>query len=391
MQGRTVFKAERVVTPFRSIERGAVLVEGGRIVWVGPQVMLPPQPDAQVVDAGARTLTPGFVDIHVHGSGGHAAGASADATAGMLVQLVRHGATSVLPTLGGDEDFEELLRELDVVRAFVGTDTPGSDVLGVHLEGPYLSAEGAARGSQIVEAMRRPSVSEVERMWDASGGTLRYMTLAPEIPGAMEVIDALVERGIVPSAGHTNASYEVMDAAIRRGLRSVCHTFNGMPPMHHRNPGVVGAALTRPELNAELIGDGYHVNPVAMQVLMNCKAPDGITLITDNTHWAGMPDGRYPHGPHTVIKEGDRCWVEGGTLSGSVMPMNRIVRAVVETTGCRLEDAVQMAAFNPARLMGVADRKGSLEPGKDADMIALGPHLEVDMAVVRGRIVFQNL
>lgn len=381
------YTASQVVSGGAVIENGAVVIKGGRIIWVGRQANAPEETD-RVVDVGHRSLLPGFVDIHVHGTAGVTAGESADSLRTMAKGLADHGTTAFLPTLGGIE-FEELMEETERVGKQVGSDLGGADASGIHLEGPFLSGEDVARGSQNLDAMRVPSVQELREFHDASQGTLRYMTIAPELPGALDVIQAMLELGITPSAGHTTATYEDMDRAISAGLRSVCHTFNGMIPMHHRLPGTVGAALTRRELNAELIGDGQHVDPVAMRVLYACKGPEGISIITDNTEWAGRADGRYTHrgDGQTIVKQGDRCWIEGGTLAGSVTPMNRIVATVARATGCGLAAVSRMASTNPARVVGLSDRKGDLRPGMDADLIAVDEQFAVALTVVRGREV----
>ncbi len=380
----------QVVTPGTTIEDGAILVNRGRIEWVGPRAGAPLD-GVQIVDTGGATLAPGFIDIHIHGGEDRLVGDSAEALFKISEGLARQGTTSFLPTLGGSPDFERVLARLRMVHAARSQRAPGAAIVGIHVEGPFLSPDERARGSQSVEAMRPPSVDEFEQMADAAEGSLVYMTIAPELPKAFDVIAAMVRRGVVPSAGHTTATYEEMERAIDLGLRSVCHTFNGMPPMHHRAPGVVGAALTRKELNAELIGDGHHVSPTVMRVLYQARGAEGISLITDNTRYAGMADGRYSlNGGRTVIKEGGRCWVEGGSLAGSVAPMNLIVRRFIAATGCSVNEAFRMAAHNPAALFGLSERKGSLAPGMDADIVALDPEFNVKLTMVGGEVVFRS-
>lgn len=388
---KRVLYGKRVVTPSTTIDDAAVLVHDGRIEWVGPRKDAPSSEGVEIIDLSDSTLAPGFIDIHIHGGEDRLVGDSTDSLFKISEGLARQGTTSFLPTLGGTVDFDQLLEKLRMAHAARAERAPGAAIVGIHLEGPFLSPDERARGSQSVEAMRAPSVYELEQMVEAGGGSLVYMTIAPELPGAFDVIEAMVKQGVVPSAGHTIATYEEMDRAIDLGLRSVCHTFNGMPPMHHRNPGVVGAALTRSELNAELIGDGHHVSPTVMRVLYQAKGVDGISLITDNTRYAGMPDGRYPRdGGRTVIKEGGRCWVDGGSLAGSVAPMNLIVRRFIEATGCPISEAFQMAAQNPAALFGLSKHKGSLEPEKDADIVALDDDFDVRMTLVGGDVVFRS-
>lgn len=392
MSTTRVLRAAAAITPFERIEHAAVAVRGGSIAWVGPLVRLPEEfAGAETVDLSGCTLAPGFVDIHIHGGGGRSAGDSPEALESVAAGLAKQGTTAFLPTLGGVSNFERLLEEVRMVEANMEAVRSGARIVGIHLEGPFLNPDPRARGSQNVDAMRRPDVGEFDRLYEASKGTLRYMTIAPELPGAIAVIERMRERGVVPSAGHTVASYEEVDRAIAAGLISVTHTYNGMPPMHHRDPGMVGAALTRSELNAELIGDGQHVGAVAMRVLYNAKGADRITLVTDNTRWAGMPNGRYPgRSGRAVIKEEFRCYVEGGSLAGSVMPMNYMVKTVMESTGSGLAAAVRMASYNPARLIGLGDRKGSLEPGKDADLTAFDEGLNVRFTMVEGSVVHQS-
>ncbi len=392
MSNKRVLRGSAALTPFERIEKAAVAISDKTIAWVGPFEGLPLEfAEAEVIDLGECTLAPGFVDIHIHGGNERSVGDAPEALEAVAIGLAKQGTTAFLPTLGGMSNFEDLLDQVRMVEANMDALRSGARIVGIHIEGPFLNPDPRARGAQNVDAMRPPSISEFDRMYDASRGTLRYMTIAPELPGAVEVIERMRACGVVPSAGHTVATYEEVDRAIAAGLKSVTHTYNGMPPMHHRDPGMVGAALTRRELNAELIGDGQHVSAVAMQVLYHAKGRDGITIVTDNTRWAGMPNGRYPgRSGNTVIKEEHRCYLESGSLAGSVMPMNLIVKTVMEATGCGFGNAVRMASYNPARLIGLGSRKGSLEPGKDADIIALGDGLEVRLTMVEGSVVYST-
>jgi N-acetylglucosamine-6-phosphate deacetylase len=269
--------------------------------------------------------------------------------------------------------------------------TGGAEILGIHMEGPYLSGAEIAKGSQPVNELRQPSVRELNEMMDASEGTIRKMTIAPELDGAMDVIREMVRLNIVPSAGHTAATYEQMLEGISAGIRSCCHTFNGMIPFHHRNTGVLGAVLTCDEVNAELIADCQHVFPVAMKVLYRCKGGERIHLVTDNTYWAGLPNGPYDWSENrVVIKEDQRAYVKGGTLAGSVASMNFDIANMIHRVGCSLADAVRMATINPARVIGVADRKGSLEVGKDADLTIIDADVNVYLTMVKGQIVYRS-
>jgi N-acetylglucosamine-6-phosphate deacetylase len=228
-------------------------------------------------------------------------------------------------------------------------------------------------------------------MVEASEGTIRKMTIAPELEGALDVIRELVRLGVVASAGHTAATYGQMQAGIAAGIRCCCHAFNGMIPFHHRTPGALGAVLTSDSVNAELIADGQHVSPVAVQILLRCKGTDRIHLITDNTFWAGLPNGAYDWTEgRVVIKEDQRAYVKGGTLAGSVATMNFNVGNMVHQVGCSLAEAVKMATLIPARVIGVADRKGSLEAGKDADLVLIDAAVNVYLTMVRGQVVYRR-
>ena len=215
------------------------------------------------------------------------------------------------------------------------------------------------------------------------------MSIAPEMDGALDVICEMVKLNIVPCAGHSTATYEQAMEAVQAGLSCAIHVFNGMIPLHHRRPGLLGAVLTCDEINAELIADGQHVSPAVMKILLRCKGVDRVHLITDNTIWAGMPNGTYEDGDRTVVKEDRRVYVVGGTFVGSVAPMNLCVGNIVHSVGYSLAEAVKMASLIPAVVIGVDGRKGSLEPGKDADLVVVDEEVEVYMTVIKGQEVYR--
>jgi N-acetylglucosamine-6-phosphate deacetylase len=388
MRQRILVKSNLVITPTREIQKGAVLIEDEKILWVGPEVGLPATIDAKVVELGERIIAPGFVDIHLHGFGGSMVFGSQEDLLTVASSQVKYGTTSFLPTVDGMSSLPTLLEKLAQIRDTMGTEKDASQILGIHMEGPFLSTQEPAVGVQRLDSLRPPSLVEIHKLYEAAGGALRYMTIAPELDGALEVIKELNKFGIVPSAGHSMASYEEVARAIDLGLRSVCHTFNGMAPLHHRNVGLVGAALTRAELNAELIGDGQHVGKEAMEILFKCKGASGITIVTDNGQLTGLPPGRYEDANGSVrIKTESSCTNVEGRLAGSVMTMNKMVKTVIDLTGCSLAQAVQMASLNPAKLIGFGNSKGSIEKGKDADLIALDQEFNVEWAMVMGKEV----
>jgi N-acetylglucosamine-6-phosphate deacetylase len=391
MRKLTAIKASRFLTPDHEIESGVVLIENGRIVGLGSSTEIQIPAEAELIDAGDKTVAPGFIDTHVHGRDGHLFGEDPESTADLCRTIASTGTTSLLPTLGSWSGIAKSVDEIRMVRQVMRQGTGGAEILGIHMEGPYLSSAEIARGSQPVRELRKPSTRELANMMDASEGTIRKMTIAPELEGALDVIREMVKMGILASAGHTAATYEQMQEGIAAGIRSCCHTFNGMIPFHHRTPGVLGAVLTCDEVNAELIADCQHVSPIAMQVLCRCKGTDRIHLITDNTFWAGLPNGSYEWSEgRVVIKDDQRAYVKGGTLAGSVASMNFDLANMVRHVGCSLAEAVKMATLNPARVIGVVDHKGSLEAGKDADLVIIDADVNVYLTMVKGQIVYRS-
>jgi N-acetylglucosamine-6-phosphate deacetylase len=385
-------QAGRVLTPLESVAPGVVLIEGETIVAVGHPGQVPLPAGTIVKDFPDRVVVPGFIDTHTHGRDGDYFGEDQEATQRLCKTITSTGVTSLLPTLASlmpmHYTLEMMLERIDNVRQAMAQDAGGAEILGIHLEGPFLSSAETARGSQLVENLRKPSVKELQQMEEAAGGTIRKMSIAPELDGALDVIREMVKLNIVPCAGHSTATYDQAMEAVRAGLCCGTHVFNGMIPFHHRRPGLLGGVLTCEQINAELIADGQHVSMPAMVLLLRCKGVEGVHLITDNTIWAGMANGTYQDGERSIIKEEARAYVVGGTLVGSVAPMNLCVGNMVRSVGCSLGEAVRMASLNPAVVVGVDDHKGSLEPGKDADLVIVDEEVKVHMTMVKGQVVY---
>jgi N-acetylglucosamine-6-phosphate deacetylase len=338
-------------------------------------------------------VVPGFVDTHTHGRDGCYFGEDKETTARLCRSIASTGVTSVLPTLASllpmHYTLEMVLERIRTVRQVMVQNAGGAEILGIHMEGPFLSSDDTARGAQLVANLRKPSVEELQRMVAAAEGTIRKMSIAPELDGALDVIREMVRLNIVPCAAHSTATYEQAMEAVQAGLCCATHIFNGMIPFHHRRPGLLGAALLSSEINAELIADGQHVSAVAMKLLVRCKGISGLHLITDNTIWTGMANGVYEDGDRTVVKEDQRAYVVGGSLVGSIAPMNQCVLNMVRSVGCSLAEAVRMASLVPARVIGMDDRKGSLERGKDADLAVIDGQAEVCVTMVKGQEVYR--
>ena len=385
-------QAGQVLTPLECISPGTILIQDEKILAVGYPTEVQIPTDTTVIDAADKIVVPGFIDTHTHGRDGSYFGEDRETSAELCRTLVSTGVTSLLPTLASlfpiQDTLEIILSRIEILRQVMKRDTGGAEILGIHMEGPYLSSADTARGSQLVENLREPSLDELHRMVEASEGTIRKISIAPELPGALDMIREMVKLDIVPCAGHSTATYEQAMESVEAGLCCATHVFNGMIPLHHRKPGLLGAVLTCDDISAELIADGQHVSAAAMKILMQCKGVDKVHLITDNTSWAGMPNGTYEDGDRTIIKEDQRVYSVDGTLVGSVATMDFCVGNVVRSLGLSLSEAVRMASLNPAVLIGMQDRKGSLEPGKDADLVVLDEKLEVHTTMVMGVEVY---
>jgi N-acetylglucosamine-6-phosphate deacetylase len=363
----------RVVTPGGVIENGWVSVADGRIAAVGASDA---PSDARTVDLDGAWLLPGFVDLHMHGGGGHDVTASPDAMAGAVAFHRAHGTTSTLISLVTAP--VEQLRE-QVTWAAALTSTTGG-VLGAHLEGPFLSH--ARCGAQNAAHLRLPDRDAFADLLAAADGTLRSMTIAPELPGALELVADVVAAGTVAALGHSDATYAQARAAIDAGASLCTHLFNGMRPLHHREPGLVGAALES-GIACELINDGVHVHP-AVTSLLGAR-PEQLVLVTDAIDAAGVGDGQYLLGGQAVrVQDGQARLASTGSLAGSTLTMAEAVRRAVLDSGLPIEVASAAASGNPARVLGLQDRVGAISPGRTADFAVLDEQLQVRAVMAAG-------
>ena len=379
--------ADRALTPTEEIYDAAILVEDGKIAAIGQRSAISAPVGARVHKTTGLTVVPGFVDVHIHGAGGHdVMEAQPDAIASITSTLARSGTTSFLATTV-TAPVDSLCRSVEAIASYmshqpsVGLSAPTAEILGIHLEGPFISA--ARRGVHPSAWITLPSVALLKRILDAAKGSARLMTLAPELPGALELITVARQAGLIVALGHTDATYEEATAAIARGARHAVHVFNAMRPFSHRETGVLGAILTSPEITAELIADGVHVDPPAMRLLLSSKGASHVLLVSDGTAATGMPDGQYRLGEIEVtVKEGIGRNSDG-RLAGSTLTLDRAIRNVV-ALGVPLAPAVQMATLNPARLLGLEKKKGVLAPEADADLVLLDENLRVVGVMTRG-------
>jgi N-acetylglucosamine-6-phosphate deacetylase len=389
--------ARQLFTPLESIPDGVVLIEEGVIREVGSQHTVAVPPAAQVVELGDKILAPGFIDVHIHGGAGHdLMEGTKEAVEAVARSVFRHGTTSFVPTTlsAPPAVLEKTLAGLRSVISswkFDGGE-PQAAPLGIHLEGPFLSA--TCRGAHPRSDLQDPSISLFQRFLDAAGGTLRILTLAPELEGAAELQRYAAEKGVRVALGHSNATFEEALRAIDAGAVHAVHVFNAMRPFSHRDPGILGAVLTDDRVKAEVITDGVHADAVALRLLVRAKGVSRTVLVTDAVSATGMGPGKYRLGGMEIILGDDprtglpTCRNQEGALAGSVLTQDRAVRNMVAMAGVDLLEAVRMASWNPARLLGVEARKGWLREGADADLVLLHRDGTVAGAMVSGRANF---
>jgi len=381
----TALLAKRLFTPLQAIENAALLIDDGIITAVGPRDHLSLPPNARVIDFGDAVLAPGLIDIHIHGGAGHDVMEGADASLAAVERLMAsHGVTSYCPTTV-TAPIDATLRSLDAMgkaTANVGAgDGSRARPLGIHLEGPFLSH--VKRGVHPPALLQPASRELFDRMWQAAGGHVSVLTIAPEIEGALDLIAEASRRGICASLGHSDAELPQARAAIRAGARHATHTFNAMRSLDHRNPGLLGAVLTDNGVTADIIADGVHVDPTVVDLFVRAKGIDRSVLITDAISATGMPDGTYRLGELEVQVHNGRC-ESGGRLAGSVLTLDRAVRNIMQFASLNLQHAIRMATLNPAKVLGLEKRKGVLSVGADADIAVLSPAGEVIRTIVGG-------
>ena len=386
---KTVFIARRLFTPVEEIQDALVVVEDGKISEVGSRSRTQVPPAAKVVDFGESVLTPGFFDIHMHGGAGvDVMRASASEFPRLGKFLIQHGVTGYFPTTVAaplDATYKALGRLADAIEA-AGGGGGGNPVqarpLGIHLEGPFLSHK--RRGVHPPEYLVEPTLKIFEELWQAARGHVRMMTIAPEIPGAMEVIAEAARRGVCVSIGHSDADMPVARKAVASGARHATHTFNAMRPLDHREPGIIGEVLSDDGISADVIADGIHVSPAVVKVFLQAKGNERAVLITDAISATGMPDGKYQLGPIEVDVKDGKC-TANNSLAGSVLTMDRAVRNVTQFSNWSLRDAVRAATFNPASAVRMNDLHGALKPGARADFAVLSPEGNVLKTIVGGQ------
>jgi N-acetylglucosamine-6-phosphate deacetylase len=373
-----VIDGGRVLTS-QGLVDASIGVSKGRIEAFGDELA-----GDQVVNAAGRLVLAGFIDLHIHGAAGAEVLGGPDALKGVATYLPSGGTTAFFPT-AATAPMDRLLGFLGDVAELSGSDWHGAELLGSHLEGPYLNP--ARKGAQAVEHMRPFNLEEARELVDRSRGTLRHLTLAPEIEGGRQLTEALRASGVTVAAGHSDATYEQAMEAFSWGVTHVTHTFNAMRPLHHRDPGLIAAAMAAKEITCEVIADTVHVHGGAIRALVEAKGSPRTAVVTDGLPMLGQPPGRYQWLQRPVVVDERAAWLEDGGLCGSITPLDAALRNLL-SLGFSLADAGQMLSATPASIARVADRKGALKPGYDADLVILDESYRVVATYCRGRLAY---
>ncbi|MGL4453896.1 MAG: N-acetylglucosamine-6-phosphate deacetylase [Sarcina sp.] len=365
------------------IEKGSVLVKDGKIAQINPINVT----DEEIIDAQGLYLAPGFIDVHIHGAGGHdTMDGTLEAINEIAKVIVQRGTTSFTPTTMTVSS-DEIVKSMESIKIAKENGTDGANVLGAHLEGPFinLSAIGAQNPNFVLE----PSVENFKKIVGDYEDAVVSLTLAPEVDGSKELIKYLASKGIVASMGHTKATYEEAMEGIKCGCSHATHLFNAMSGFTHRAPGVVGAVFDS-EITTETISDGIHIAYPSLRVAYKNKGTDKTLLITDAMMACCMPDGKYSLGGQDVIVANGAARLLNGALAGSVLTLDNAVRNVFQNTEYPLNEVVKMASYNPARHCKVDDRKGQIKEGFDADLLLFDENIDIKKVFVNGRLVHEN-
>ncbi|EGL15174.1 MULTISPECIES: N-acetylglucosamine-6-phosphate deacetylase [unclassified Paenibacillus] len=371
-----------VVQEDNSCMSATLWIRDGMIERIESSLSALPDGDYEFMDGQGHLLIPGMIDVHIHGANGFD---MMDGSETSIQEVSRAcaatGCTSFLVT-SVSSTIEALIAMIRSVKRVAGHEA-GAKIAGLHLEGPYLNPK--RKGMQNERFLRHPDLTEMKEIFDEADGLIKMVTIAPELPGGMELVSFLKERGVIIAVAHSDATYEEAKQAFEAGASHVTHCFNGMRPIHHRDPGLVVAAFEQEHVSLQAIVDGIHLHPAIVRMMHRLKGPDGMVLITDALQAMGLGDGKYMFGGHPVTVSEGVARLEDGTLASSTVTMNEALRLTVDT-GISLTDAVKMASSSPARLLGLA-AKGKISAGFDADLVLLDEQFQVQWTMIKGSIV----
>ena len=361
----------------------SVLIENGTITQLG-QIDSSAGCD-NTLDAQGRIIAPGFIDVHIQGAGGaDILDATPEALKAISQTCARFGTTSFLATTVFKPDRKN--QHLTIAAQYVNRDLGGANLLGIHLEGPFISLE--KKGMILPPCICPPSLKVLDKIMDIANGRLKMMTIAPELPDNLQIIRRLVNSKVIASFGHSNATYEQTLDGFNAGISHVTHLFNAMPSVHHRSPGPLIAIFQTKHITAQLICDGVHIHPAVLKFTFEALGPNRIIPITDGMQALGLGDGKYLYNGIEYESINGTARYKDGTLIGAALGLNQLLKRFITFTDCPFDVAIKTVTQNPAGLLGLEDKKGSIAPGKDADLVLLDPDCSVQTTIVAGKIVF---
>ncbi|MDC3418567.1 N-acetylglucosamine-6-phosphate deacetylase [Aquibacillus salsiterrae] len=396
--GTVIINNATIYTEAGVLLKGFIKINNGKITDVGAGEEIANQtevgnghPSQEVIDLPAGyKMVPGMIDVHIHGANGaDTMDATPEALATIAAALPREGTTSFLATTITQE-VAAIETALQTAGNFITNQASSgaAEVIGIHLEGPFINEKRA--GAQPLAHIIDPNVALFQKWQEIARNQIKMVTLAPEQPGGIELTRYLKETGVVASIGHSDATLAQVDDAIAQGLTHVTHLYNQMREFHHREPGVVGAALLRDDLVVEIIADGVHSRRESVQLAFRQKTADRLQLITDAMRAKCLKNGTYDLGGQEVTVKGNKAYLPDGTLAGSVLEMGHAFRNMIKFSGCQVEDAIKMSSTNAAKELGIFDRKGSIAVGKDADLVILDEDNDVYMTFCRGKLAYKR-
>ncbi|RUT44499.1 N-acetylglucosamine-6-phosphate deacetylase [Paenibacillus anaericanus] len=371
-----------VLLPHQILPSATVWIVNGKVERIETQDHEKFEGDYEPIDGRGMWLIPGMIDVHIHGANGYD---MMDGTEASIQEVSRAcaatGCTSFLAT-SVSSTMEDLLNMIRSVKSVIGREQ-GARIAGIHLEGPYLNPK--RKGMQNEKYLRHPDLEEMKLIFQEAGSLIKMVTIAPELPGGMELISFLKEQDVVIAIAHSDATYEEAKMAFAAGASHVTHCFNGMRPIHHRDPGLIVAAFEEPHVSLQAIVDQVHLHPAIIRLMHRLKGPEGMVLITDALQAMGLGDGNYIFGGHHVTVSEGVARLADGTLASSTVTMNEALRLTV-VNGISMTDAVHMASTSPARILGLS-HKGKIEVGYDADLILLDERYQVQWTMIEGELL----
>lgn len=381
---KMIIRNIEVIDPDQPKFMGNVVIENGKITGIYKEVA-DAIPGEYSIDGNGKYLCPGFIDLHFHGARGvDTMDSDADSFAKLSKYCSEFGVTSFYPTTWANSS-KHIMQVLESVKQLTH-DSPGARLMGIHLEGPYLNPD--YRGAQDVKMLSIPLEDDYFKWFET--GVVKLVTCAPELPGAADFTKEAIRRNIRISIGHSGASFDQVHQAAEMGVTQATHLFNGMGGIHHREPGTAGGILDDDRIYAQVICDGIHLHPAIIRLIHNVKSSKRTILITDSIIGAGLPDGVFENNGNAIVISNGIARNRSGGLAGSRLTMDVAIKNMMAFTGLPLENVIPMATSTPAEVMGIADRKGRIAPGYDADLVILDQDLRIEKTIVGGRSVYSR-